>query len=322
MVERANKPKTLSSTPALPPQATVTFSDDNSRVIAELPTGERVEVLLYGATVISWKDASGDEKLWLSEAAKLDGSKAVRGGIPLVFPVFGSVPDHLKTKDLPQHGFARTSRWEFLGKSTSESLEGETTNDPSVKLDFGLSSGAPGLDPKAAAHWPYKFNLIYSVTLNRESLTTNILATNDDSQSFECHVLLHTYLRVKDITAVSVTGLGGAQYVDKVDSAKTKTQPTEGPLTITGETDRVYTPAENTVTVSEGSTEKYRVTRDKFSNVVVWNPWIDKAEGLADFAPKDGYRQMLCIEPGTVDSWQTVEAGDALAGAQTISLVG
>lgn len=87
MVERANKPKTLSSTPALPPQATVTFSEDNSRVIAELPTGERVEVLLYGATVISWKDASGDEKLWLSEAAKLDGSKAVRGGIPLVFPV-------------------------------------------------------------------------------------------------------------------------------------------------------------------------------------------------------------------------------------------
>lgn len=87
MVGRANKPKELVSTPGLPPQATVTFSEDNSRVRAELPTGESVEVLLYGATVISWKDASGDEKLWLSEAAKLDGSKAVRGGIPVVFPV-------------------------------------------------------------------------------------------------------------------------------------------------------------------------------------------------------------------------------------------
>lgn len=86
-MERANKPKTLTSTPGLPPQAVVTFTDDNSRVIAELPTGESVEVLLYGATVISWKDASGDEKLWLSDAAKLDGSKAVRGGIPIVFPV-------------------------------------------------------------------------------------------------------------------------------------------------------------------------------------------------------------------------------------------
>jgi glucose-6-phosphate 1-epimerase len=70
----------------------VTFSDDNSRVIAELPTGESVQVLLYGATVISWKDGSGDEKLWLSDAAKLDGSKAVRGGIPIVFPVCFQVP--------------------------------------------------------------------------------------------------------------------------------------------------------------------------------------------------------------------------------------
>jgi glucose-6-phosphate 1-epimerase len=92
MVERANKPKTQTSTPGLPPQATVTFSDDNSRVIAELPTGESVQVLLYGATVISWKDGSGDEKLWLSDAAKLDGSKAVRGGIPIVFPVCFQFP--------------------------------------------------------------------------------------------------------------------------------------------------------------------------------------------------------------------------------------
>lgn len=45
-----------------------------------------MEVLLYGATIISWK-SGGEEKLWLSSGAKLDGSKAVRGGIPLVFPV-------------------------------------------------------------------------------------------------------------------------------------------------------------------------------------------------------------------------------------------
>lgn len=87
MVERRNKPTALASTPGLPPQAQVTITDANSRIIATLPTGESVEVLLFGATVLSWKDAAGDEKLWLSEGAKLDGSKAVRGGIPLVFPV-------------------------------------------------------------------------------------------------------------------------------------------------------------------------------------------------------------------------------------------
>jgi glucose-6-phosphate 1-epimerase len=87
MVDRPKKPSALSSTPAAVPQAQVNITDSNSRVTAVLPTGESVEILLYGATVISWKDAAGAEKLWLSEGAFLDGSKAVRGGVPVVFPV-------------------------------------------------------------------------------------------------------------------------------------------------------------------------------------------------------------------------------------------
>jgi glucose-6-phosphate 1-epimerase len=45
-------------------------------------------VLLFGATVTSWKSHGGKtENLWLSEKADLTGNKAVRGGIPVVFPV-------------------------------------------------------------------------------------------------------------------------------------------------------------------------------------------------------------------------------------------
>lgn len=87
MVDRPNKPQALVTTPGLPPQAQVNITHDNSRVNAVLPSGESIEVLLHGATVTSWKDRAGNERLWLSDAAKLDGSKAVRGGIPLVFPV-------------------------------------------------------------------------------------------------------------------------------------------------------------------------------------------------------------------------------------------
>lgn len=86
MVERSNKPSAIPVTP-LAPSPLVDISDDNSRVIALLPSGERAEVLLFGATVISWKSANGKENLFLSEKAALDGSKAVRGGIPVVFPV-------------------------------------------------------------------------------------------------------------------------------------------------------------------------------------------------------------------------------------------
>ncbi|KXX83227.1 Glucose-6-phosphate 1-epimerase [Madurella mycetomatis] len=315
MVERATRPPTLSATPGLPPQPTVTFSDDNSRVTAELPTGESVVVLLYGATVISWKDARGEEKLWLSEVAALDGSRPVFGAPP-------SAAEHPQTSRLPQHGFARTSRWEFLGKSTSESLVGKAAADGAVKLDFGLSSGSEGLDERARQFWPFKFNLIYSVLLSRESLTTSIVATNDDGATWDCHVLMHTYLRVKDITKVEVTGLDKATYIDKVDGAKTKTQ-SEGRLTITGETDRVYTPVggpRDAVNVIESGETTFSVTRDNLSNVVVWNPWADKAASMADFAPDDGYKNMLCVEPGSVSTWQSVESGDAFDGAQTITI--
>ena len=86
MVERGKKPSAI-PVAASEPIPQVDISEDNSRVTATLPTGESVEILLYGATVISWKSAGGNENLFLSEKAHLDGSKAVRGGIPVVFPV-------------------------------------------------------------------------------------------------------------------------------------------------------------------------------------------------------------------------------------------
>jgi glucose-6-phosphate 1-epimerase len=72
----------------MPPTAQVDISPSSDRVTATLPTGESCEVLLFGATLVSWKSDGGRrENLWMSDVAKVDGSKAVRGGIPLVFPV-------------------------------------------------------------------------------------------------------------------------------------------------------------------------------------------------------------------------------------------
>ena len=75
-------------------------------------------ILLFGATITSWKASdrgqlgSPAERLFLSSKAALDGSKAVRGGIPVVFPCFGP-PEHPDHSKLPQHGFARNEIWTF-----------------------------------------------------------------------------------------------------------------------------------------------------------------------------------------------------------------
>jgi hypothetical protein len=86
-MERTHRPAQLTPVAATP-QPVVESTGD--KVTARLPSGESVEILLHGATVTSWKSASGEENLWLSDKAILDGSKAVRGGIPVVFPVSAS----------------------------------------------------------------------------------------------------------------------------------------------------------------------------------------------------------------------------------------
>lgn len=190
MVDRPRKPSAISPLPGFSqPQVSV----DSDRVRAKLSTGDSVEVLLHGATVTSWK-SKDTENLFLSKAAVLDGSKAVRGGIPLVFPVFGPPPKDHHTSKLPQHGLARNHRWEYLGKSTTESNPMSKGGDDSVKLDFGLSSDS--LPPAAKALWPHAFALIYSVTLATDGLQTILNVQNTGNEQLEFQMLLHTYFRV------------------------------------------------------------------------------------------------------------------------------
>lgn len=94
-------------------------------------------------------------------------------------------------------------------------------------------------------------------------------------------------------------------------------------MTFTGETDRVYTPAKgpsHPLVISEGGKPRFRIVRDNLEDAVVFNPWIEKANSLGDFEPKDGWKNMVCVEPGSVKGWQKLEKGDAFEAAQTIHL--
>ncbi|ORY04125.1 galactose mutarotase-like domain-containing protein [Clohesyomyces aquaticus] len=318
MANRANRPSALNAPSAAAPEAQVDISGTgaSSKVTATLPSGESVEVLLYGATVTSWKSSGGKtENLWLSEKAALDGSKAVRGGIPVVFPVFGPPPKSgHATSSLPQHGFARTSRWEFLGKSTSE--DAVDASGSSVKLDFGLYSS--GLSEEARTAWPLDFGLVYSVTLSKDSLSTVMSVRNEGETSFEFQMLLHTYLKIKDISKVSITGLLGVEYVDKVLNASTHKQ-SDAAVTITGEVDRVYSSIpQDTTSVLEDGKPRFDVVRDNLSDTVVWNPWTEKAKAMGDFSPDTGFKEMVCVEVGSVNGWQKLDKGEVFEGGQTI----
>lgn len=70
--------------------------------------------------------------------------------------------------------------------------------------------------------------------------------------------------------------------------------------------------------MNEGGKQVFEIVRDNLDNVVVWNPWTEKAKSMGDFEPKDGFKQMICVEAGQVGGWQKLETGETFEGSQLI----
>ena len=72
----------------------------------------------------------------------------------------------------------------------------------------------------------------------------------------------------------------------------------------------------NTTSVVEDGNPRFDVIRDNLSDTVVWNPWIEKAKAMGDFEPKDGYKNMICVEVGAVGGWQKLEGDESWEAGQ------
>lgn len=73
--------------------------------------------------------------------------------------------------------------------------------------------------------------------------------------------------------------------------------------------------------MQENGQEIFSVVRDNLDDVVVWNPWSGKSAGIKDFEPKDGWKNMVCVEAGSVKGWQRLEAGETFEGGQIIKAI-
>jgi glucose-6-phosphate 1-epimerase len=138
------------------------------------------EVYLFGATVTSYI-VNNEEKLFLSSKAILNGSKAIRGGIPIVFPQFGQ-----PLTSMSQHGFARLSYWTHLST--------QSTSDNAV-VELGLESNETTMKV-----WPHTFSLKYIITVTMESLSCRLVIQNSGETSFRCIVYFRIVLNCYMIT--------------------------------------------------------------------------------------------------------------------------
>jgi glucose-6-phosphate 1-epimerase len=237
------------------------------------------EIYVHGAHVTHFQP-KGHAKpvLFMSGQSLFDPAKPIRGGVPLIFPWFGPNAGDAKA---PAHGFARTTAWTVSGISVGA--------DAKVTITLTLAPWE-----QSRKHWPHDFAATFTIGVGK-SLDMALEVVNASAGEFTYEEALHTYLVVGDINRTTIDGLTGRTFIDKVDGAQRKKEP-PGPMTITGETDRVYLDTPDTVTVNDTANgRKIVVSKSGSASTVVWNPWIAKSKAMADFGDEE-WPGMLCIE--------------------------
>lgn len=254
-----------------------------TRAVISTPAAE-AEIYLHGAHITHWKPRGAEPVLFLSSKSFYEPGKAIRGGVPVIFPWFGPRGDGQAG---PMHGFARTLEWavEATALATDGSVEIAFVLEPNeVTRGFGYDA----------------FHLRFRVSVGRK-LEMKLETRNAAAQPLVFQEALHTYFAIGDILRARVSGLGGAVYIDKTDGFQRKRQGSD-PIRITKETDRVYVNTTSTCVIGDPALgRRIMVEKSGSEATVVWNPWEDKIKALADMRPED-WKHMICVE--------TANAGD------------
>jgi glucose-6-phosphate 1-epimerase len=272
-----------------------------TRAVVSTPLAE-AEIYQHGAHVAHWIPSGQKPVLFVSSKSFFAEGKAIRGGVPIIFPWFGP---RSGDKPGPVHGFARTALWSV--EST------RLADNGAVEIVFGLepddASRALGFD---------NFSVRFTATVGRD-LGLSLEVINRSGAPLELEEAMHAYYKVSDVRDVAVSGLEGTTYIDKTDGFRRKVQG-DAPIRIGKETDQVHLNSVADCVISDEPWGRRIVIRKTGSHsTVVWNPWIAKAATLGDMAA-DEWQGMICVETANVaENAVTLEAG---ASHRMIATVG
>lgn len=115
-----------------------------------------------GGIITRWQVA-GQDLLYLDQERFADPSLSVRGGIPILFPICGNLPNNEfhhqgQVYFLKQHGFARDQAWE-VNQQTANSLTLSLSHHPATLSQYPF---------------PFSLKLIYTLTANSLTLATTL----------------------------------------------------------------------------------------------------------------------------------------------------
>lgn len=157
------------------PYITYTLSDSAAEASIDIVPGR-------GGIVTQWQIGS-HALLYLEGDRFLDPTLSIRGGIPILFPICGNLPDDTythkgKTYKLPQHGFGRTLPWEVVDQSTQDA----------ASLTLRLTS-----NDHTRAVYPFDFEITFTYRLLGNTLSIHQLYTNQSDEPMPFSTGLHPY---------------------------------------------------------------------------------------------------------------------------------
>lgn len=250
-------------------------------------------LLAQGAQVVSYTRTGEHPLIWLNDQAHFLKGKPVRAGVPVCWPWFGNLAKNpeavqaMRVSDEPatSHGLVRTLEW---------TLKGIEDTPAGVRIELTLPQAEQGF-----AGWAHPTALSLTIVMG-DSLQLNLTTRNLGTQELVLSEALHSYFAVSDVRQISVDSVAGLSYYETVDVEEWEQRSQEGPLQVTGETDRVYldTPAQLAIDDPQWK-RRIVLTPTGAKTAVIWNPWIERAAHLDDMAD-DGWQQMFCIETANV----------------------
>lgn len=145
-----------------------------------------------GGIVTRWR-VKGQEIFYLDEARLADPGLTVRGGIPILFPICGNLPDNTytyngQTYTLKQHGFARELPWAVVDQATDRG-----------SITLSLTS-----TDQTRAVYPFDFQLLFTYTLDGNKLVVHQRYENHSHAAMPFSAGFHPYFQVLDKTQLEV----------------------------------------------------------------------------------------------------------------------
>ena len=269
-------------------------SDKNGHAMIELQSsdGGRVTVYAQGAHITSWRNAHGEERLYMSPNAIFEAGKPLRGGVPLIWPQFNDMGKEVI------HGVARRRVWGIN------------------KAEDGCGVFSLQITEQDKEISGFTVLLAFEVRFSSSELKMTLTVTNQGTAPTpQFRHAFHTYFAVPSVRT-DISGLDSSRFANNLKNRQVFDSSPRNK--ITEETDLIFFNVDQPVTLQWNNKScGLVIAGENLPDVVLWNPHAERCKKISDLPP-DGYLNYICVEHAVIEKPIVLEPRASWNGSQIV----